>query len=300
LLLMTFSLVISFNFNGKTSLARYYLFIITTGLLISMSILFKQLIIFSLMSVGFMSIANIFLYSRRANSILGSLLLMLVSIVAPIILIDSILILPPPFISHLQYIWETGSQHGDTISPSGFNIWTFLVQNPFGSSHNAINFGLNPKFSIPIIPYNLGIALFLFSITVFSAYFLRYLISRFLHSNQFFDRETVLGFLFHLSLVNLSFNLFLTGAHERYLFYFYPFLIVAYLGLENFSALFNRKMLYALIAGAISYGLVLYVYLIGAIKPFGQVPFQALSIFHSGLFIYLMILFVRYFKPKQD
>jgi hypothetical protein len=299
LILLTFVLSISFNFKEKTSFARYYLFIFTTGLLISLMILFKQLIVFSLISVGFMSVMNIFLYSQKINGLLTSFLLMLFSIAMPIILIDSTLHLRPPFISHLQYIWETGSHHGDIISSFGFNIWIFLSKNPFGSSHEVINIGITPDYSIPLIPYNLGIALFLISVTFFSAFFLQYIIRKFRRGTRFFDRETILGFLFHLSLVNLSFNLFLTGTHERYLFYFYPFLIMAYLGLENYSALFNRKLLYLLFAGAASYGLVLYVYLIGAIKNYGWVPFQASSIFHVCLFVYLSILFTSYFKPNK-
>ena len=299
LILLTFVLFVSFNFEGRPGLSRYYLFVFTAGLLISLSILFKQLIIFSLLSVGFMSIANIYLYSQRVSGILVSLILMLFSVGAPILLIDSNLNLPSPFISHLQYVWETGSRHGDTISSFGFNIWIFFTKSPFGSSHDVINVHLSPKFSIPIVPYNLGMALFLLSTVAFSVYFLKYLVGRFLQGARFLDGELILGFLFHLSLVNLSFNLFLTGTHERYLYYFYPFLIMAFLGLENYSSLFNRKLLYVLIAGAVSYGLVLYIYLIGAIKPFGQMPFKALSIFHLILFVYLMILFVRYFKLRQ-
>jgi hypothetical protein len=224
---------------------------------------------------------------------------MLFSIISPILLIDLNLNLPLSFISHLQYIWATGSRHGDTISSFGFNIWIFLAQNPFGSSHNVINVGLNPIFSIPIVPYNLGIAFFLLSTSAFSVYFLKYLIDKFSKGIHILDGEMILGFLFHLSLVNLSFNLFLTGTHERYLFYFYPFLFVAFLGLESYNSLFNRKLLYVLIAGAVSYGLVLYIYLIGAIKSFGQMPFKALSVFHLAFFVYLVILFVRYFKPRR-
>jgi hypothetical protein len=301
LLLLTFVFFISFNFAGKPGRVRYYLFIVIAGLLISSSLLYKQLIVFSLLSIGVMAVANIVLYSRRAKDIIASLLLILFSVLTPIIVVDSNLNLRPPFISHLQYIWETGSQpYSDTISSFGINIWILLVQNPLNSSHDVINLGIDPNFSIPIIPYDLGIALFLLSAATISIYFLKYLLGKYSLGLQFFDREVILGFLFHLALMNLSFNLFLTGTHERYLYHFYPFLIVAYLGLENHSALFNRKLLYTLIAGAVAYGLVLYIYLIGEIKSFGQIPFQILSVFHFALFIYLTVLFVRLFKSRQN
>ena len=301
LILLTVMLFILFNLAEKPDLLRYYLFIFIAGLLISLSILSKQLIIFSLISVGFMIFANIFLHARKVKEFLASLLLLLFSIAAPIVLIDLNLYLKPPFISHLQYIWVTGGKQSDMVTSFGLNIWEFFVNNGFVSSHDAINIGLNPNYSITLVPYNTGIILFLLSIMAFSVYFLKYLSTRYRQGLKFFDREIILGFLFHLALVNLSFNLFLTGVHERYLFYFYPFMILTWLGLENCSALFKRKMLYVLFAGAIAYGSILCFYLTGAFKSFGtfaKVPFQVLTLFNLGLFVYLIILFAKYFKPR--
>ena len=301
LLLLTVVLFISFNLAEKSDWRRYYLFIFMVGLLISLSILSKQLIIFSLISVEFMALANIILYTRKVKGFLASLFLLLFSIVAPIVLIDLNLHLKPPFVSHLQYIWETGGQQSDMVTSFGLNIWEFFVNNGYVSSHDMININLNPNFSITLVPYNVGIILFLLSLTVFSAYFLMYVLARYRQGLQFFDREIILGFLFHLVLVNLSFNLFLTGVHERYLFYFYLFLILIWLSLENYSPLFNRKMLLVLFSSTISYGSLLCVYLSGALKPLGsfaKVPFQVLTLFNLGLFVYLIILFAKYFKPR--
>jgi hypothetical protein len=302
LILLTIILFISFNLAEKPGLLRYYLFIFITGLLISLSILSKQLLIFSLISVGFMALINIIFYTRKIIGFLLGLLLLLFSVATPILLIDSNLYLKPPFISHLQYVWETGGKQSDMVTSFGLNIWEFFVSDRYASSHDVINIRLNSVFLISFIPYNLGIVLFILSLTIFSGYFLRYLLTRYRQELQFFDREMILGFLFHLALVNLSFNLFLTGVHERYLFYFYPFLILTWLGLERYSPSFTRKGLYVFFAGAIAYGSILWIYLTGAFRLFGlfaKVPFQLLTLFNLGLFVYLMILFVQYFKPRE-
>ncbi|MFN8382157.1 MAG: hypothetical protein U0V02_09470 [Anaerolineales bacterium] len=288
-------LIVWFNTSSKENKARYYFFVIAAGLLMSMAALTKQLILFSLISLGFMVLVNIWLYSRKPATVISSLLIFAFAFVIPILLIDLNLNLKSPYLSHLQYVLATGSQHGDTISSFGFNIWTFLAKDPRGSSHIPLGFHLGSTTLFSVIPYSTGIFLFLllnvFLLFVYTKYFYR----QYAYGIRFFSAENILLLLLHLALVNLSFNLFLTGTHERYLYHFYPFIIIACLGLS----FFKRGFVYLLMAGATFYGAVLYGYLTRLNIQFGQVPFEILGLFHSLVFVYLIFSLLRYFKSSR-
>ncbi len=295
LIMSTFILFARFNLNARTDTARYYFFVASAGLLMSLAALTKQLILFSLVSLGFMTLVNIFLYSRKPANIALSLAILVIAFIAPILLIDAGLNLKAPYLSHLQYVLATGSQHGDTISSFGFNIWAFLAEDPRGSSHDPLNIQLGSSSLFSVVPYSAGIFLFLlvnmFLFFVYAKYFYR----QYVKGLQFFNAENILLLLLHLALVNLSFNLFLTGTHERYLYHFYPFIIVACLGL----GFFKRGFVYVLLAGGAYYGAVLYGYLTRLNLQFGQAPFIILGVFHSLVFLYLIFSLLRYFKSSR-
>ncbi len=292
LILSTFALFTWFNLSAKANKTLYYLFLIAAGILISCMLLTKQLIIFSLFPLGFMVVVNIFLYSRRPLDIMRSLAVVFISFIAPILVIDSTIYLQYPYFSHLQYVLETGSRHGDIISSFGFNIWIFLVEEPFGSSHIPIDINLGSNSIVSITPYTTGIILFILVNALLLYYFIGYFHKQYKMNVQYFDREGMLILLLHIALVNLSFNLFLTGTHERYLYHFYPFIIMAWLGL------FNRKAVYVLLAGATYYGAVLYGYLTRLINQFGQIPYWILGAFHLALYFYLIVLFLRIYRSR--
>jgi hypothetical protein len=241
-----------------------------------------------------MVLTNIFLYSRKPASIISSLLTVLASFVAPILLIDLPLNLKPSFFSHLEYVLATGSQHGNTVSSFSFNIWTFLVKDPRSSSHIPINFQLGSTTLFSVVPYSAGIILFLLVNAFLLFLYIRYFYRQYKYGEQFFNTENILLLILHLALVNLSFNLFLTGTHERYLYHFYPFIIMACLGLGYFK----REFVYVLLAGATFYGIVLYGYLTRLNIQFGQIPFAILGIFHSLVFLYLVYSLLRYFRSS--
>lgn len=292
LILLTFALFTWFNLNAITNKTLYSLFEIAAGILISCMLLTKQLIIFSLFPLGFMVVVNIFLYSRRPLDIMRSLAVVFISFITPILVIDATIYLKHPYFSHLLYVLETGSGHGDIVSSFGFNIWIFLVEKPFGSSHIPIDINLGSNTVVSITPYTTGIILFIL-VNAFLLYFIfRYFQKQYEINAQYFDREGILILLLHLALVNLSFNLFLTGTHERYLYHFYPFIIMAWLGL------FNRKAIYILVTGATYYGAVLYGYLTRLINQFGQIPYWILGVFHLALYFYLIVLFLRIYRSR--
>ncbi len=293
LLIMSFIILFTwFALSGRVNNTRYYLFVILAGILMSLATLTKQLILFSLLSLGFITLLTIFLYSRKLSGVISSLLVLAIAFVLPIFLIDLPLNLKPTYFSHLQYVLATGSQHGDTISSFGFNIWTFLAKDPRGSSHDplSIQLGSTPLFSV--VPYSAGILLFLL-VNVFLLFmYSKYFYGQYMHGVQLFNTENISLLILHLALVNLSFNLFLAGTHERYLYHFYPFIIMACMGL----GFFKRGFVYALLAGATFYGAVLYGYLTRFNLQFGQIPFAILGVFHSIVFLYLVFLLVRYFQ----
>lgn len=286
-LLAMILLFIWFNLSGKINPVRYYVFIIAAGTLMSFMLLTKQLMMFSLLTMGLMTLVNIAFYSRKPADLALSIFVVFIAFAAPVLLVDLSVNLKEPFFSHLQYILATGSKHGDTISSFGFNIWTFLAPDPLGSSHVPVILKLGPISLFSVVPFVAGIYLFLLSNALLLFFYMKYFYKQFKNDRHFFNAENILLFLLHLALVNLSFNLFLTGTHERYLYYFYPFIIMACLGL------FDQKFIYVLLAGAAFYGLFLYGYLTRLNLQFGQFPFWIMGIFHFIIYFALIILLLR-------
>jgi hypothetical protein len=295
LIMLMLFVFVWFNLSSETGRPRYFVFIILIGLLMSLTILTKQLIMFSLLSLGFMAVMNVFLYSQKPKEIMLSLVILVFAFILPIVLIDLNLNLKAGYFSHLQYVLDTGSQHGDIISSFGFNVWTFLARSPSQSSHVPLNAQLSQGLSISIVPFGTGIFLFLLVNALLFFLYMRYFYGQYKNGSHLFKSIDIFLLILHLALVNLSFNLLLTGTHERYLYHFYPFVIMAWSGLDFLS----RKLIYVLSAGAIFYAVVLYAYLTDLIDQFGQAPFAILFIFHTGVFLYLMISLLNYFKQYR-
>lgn len=257
---------------------RNYLLAFALGFLLSCLLMTKQLVFFSMISLGSMALANLIIVSHKWTGTLLALVVLAISFSVPILLVDSILEYDPQYLSHLHYILATGSSHGDTISSFGFNIWTFFTDNPFGSSHEPLS-----VFGLSLVPYTAGIALFLMSVAALTVAALVYHVGEYKKGDIGFSREHLTFWLIHLALVNLSFNLFLAGTHERYLYHFYPFAIAAILFLQKMNGL-NRT---ALLGGAALYGVFLYGYLTGYNLYFGQFPYRIMTLLH----LYLSVFF---------
>ena len=256
----------------------YQIFLISSGILLACLLLTKQLVIFSLLCLGAMVLTNIFLRSRGLKSILISLFAFFISFIAPVAFADLILEVPRPYVSHIQYILEIGGRIGDIISSYGFNMWIFFYKDTLVSSHTPL-FDFAPFLTVGVTPYSAGIWLFVLSNTIFLISLLRYFYELYKSEVRFFRKSDILLWIFQLSFLNLSFNIFLTGTHERYLYHFYPFIIISFLG----SSLSNRKELYILITGAFLYGSFLFGYLSNMLL--GRFPFYAMAVFHFLLFV---------------
>ncbi|MBL8063091.1 MAG: hypothetical protein JNK32_08745 [Anaerolineales bacterium] len=290
LILLFFILMIWFNAKPRGN-GAHYLFFAASGLLLSLMLLTKQLIYFSIGAVGLILLAGMFLYPRPAKVTFISILTAGAAFLLPVMLIDSFLRLKPPYFSHLQYVLATGSQHGDIISSLGFNIWVFFTKDLLGSSHLPLQIGGITLQAVS--PYSVGMFLFFaVNIALFFLFF-RDLHKSAVTGSQNFNISQLLSALVYFSMVNLTFNLTLTGTHERYLYHFYPFILMACLGLMQRSRFFNKPLLTALFGGALFYSSFLYYYLAGVIRPQNFMMIRVGSAVHLGLFLLLLFVWIR-------
>ncbi|NNC85576.1 MAG: hypothetical protein HKO56_06405 [Bacteroidia bacterium] len=273
-ILLLLALVLAIFHNKEYFKNKFYLFVITMGLLLSMAILTKQLLLFSVFSFGIYILYIIYNFNEQkiANSS-KHLILLILAIITPILLFDAWLALPSTYsISHLQRVLMTGSDHMNEIAGNGFNIWVLFYNDMLSDASQPLFALLSPKV--------IGILIFIVALLFLSYTFIKKLNSQ---------NENLINFFWFLALVNLSFNVFLTGTHDRYLYHFYPFLLIAIVSAEsNIKKLINNQKLYITILGACLYGAFILSILL-MIQP--EYSNKILAIFHFLFFVYLIIHF---------
>lgn len=283
LILSFFLLLIWFN-QEMPSTRRFFLFALVSGFLLSLMLLTKQLIYFSIFALGLIFLATLLKTAHKPREVFSSLLVAAGAFILPVILVDLNLNLKPPYVSHLQYILATGSAHGNVIAYTGFNLWVFFFTDMLGSSQLPLLPGLSF-----LTPQSVGIFLFLL-INVFLAI----AFARQLRKVSPLDASRIVWMsLIYFALVNLSFNLTLTGTHERYLYHFYPFILVACL-----AAFANRTILAALFSGSLIYGAFLFGYLTGFVRANSVEILRVVGIVHIALFIFLVLKITRDFSSQ--
>ena len=286
--ILLFFIVLIF-LNTKPTTLKRYLLLAAAGALLALMLLTKQLIYFSMAVLGLILLVNLFQGARTRKDLVPSMLTVALAFILPILFIDANLQLPASYISHIQYILATGSQHGDIISSLGFNIWVFFSDNLLGSSHLPLQIGFLSL--APLSPYVAGLSLFFaLNITLFF-FFLRDLRH---HTTSFqvgFNKDKLISALIYFSLVNLSFNLTLTGTHERYLYHFYPFIIMACLAW--LARADKRALLFSLFAGSLFYGVFLYGYLTLMIRPLNLIAIWLGTFIHLVLFVFILYSWIR-------
>ncbi|HNF93833.1 MAG TPA: hypothetical protein PLQ75_04195 [Anaerolineales bacterium] len=298
IILLFFILLVWFNHKTDRSVSQFYLFSFLVGFLLSLMTLTKQLIYFSVFSLGVIYLVNILVLRRKKEQTFIAFILTILTFLLPIVAIDSMLEFRAPFISNIQYILSTGSKHGDIISSIGFNIWVLFSDNLLGSSHTPITFRFFSLGSFNIIPYQAGIVLFLLLTICFSAVFLRKTLMLY-KTSAFNDSYFVAMALLYLSLINLSFNLTLTGTHERYLYHFYPFIFVALLVLNKYLGSHSYSNLLILFFGSLTYGLFLFAFLNRWIRITSLFIFKEMSIFYLFFLGYLIYILIRLIFPVK-
>ena len=249
-------------------------------------LLMKQLVLFSVPVLVLMVLVTIYLCFKKDFLLLSSTFMALV--VIGVFLPDLFLHLREGWFSHFLYILFGGrTTHGSVIG-AGFNIWVFLGGERWSPSNE-------PFFSF-LTPLNTGMFLFLsYELFLFGS------IYRWLRQNLISQpspvsyQEIFLILLFLLALTNLSFNVLLSGSHMRYLYHFYPFVLITYLGLRQTSTVFSRNMLSFFFIGSVLYGVFVW-------EELGDFPIlfrvitsrEFLAVFHLGLLCFLTTVYVRH------
>lgn len=281
LLLILFIYFLLVNLKNKDSLyyKKFKVFLFIAAFICTSMLLVKQLLLFSLTSCGLLLFYLVIKKSQNFIQILLNLFILIFAALLPLIIIDLTVDFKKEFISHLHQIIATGSDHMKKISGNGFNIWMFLNRE-MKSSSDA------PFLSI-LTPRNTGI---LFYILYYI--FITVLVIKQIYNEKINSEKTIVFFIIHLAMINLGFNLLLSGTHERYLIHFYPYLFI-------FLLYYNDKFRGQIQIGI--YGAVLYGFFVWLIlyKPIYFYSHMAIGVFHIIYFIQLNFLLLPSSFNKQ-
>ena len=247
LILILLVLTITFVNTGKKELrnSRFFIYISLLAILMAAGFLTKQLVTFSLIPLALLITVNILIktgFRIFRSAIYISLIIFIVLLI--VALFDSWLIFPDKYFSHMERVLLTGSYHIEAISGNGFNIWMLLNRDMYSSANIPFLFSWTPKIT--------GIILFLLNSAMLT-YFL--VLKTGMNLNTRLSSELISIYLVYLALINLNLNLFLTGSHERYLYHFYPFLIIALLIMNKGKISLRQNLSLSLsLIGGILYG----------------------------------------------
>jgi hypothetical protein len=281
-LLLTVLWVIYYNVSKRI---HFMVYLVVGSLLLSLLLLVKQTTAFSFVCLELMLVGNI-LFRRKWPSGIGYSALQLGLLGLFIFMWDVPLNVAPPDISHLQVVWGERSDTGSTLSGSGVNLWTFLNQRMESPSGAPLPFAANTVFEKILTPHKIGGALFLILAAILTASMLLFLRKKYSREGAFLDRETLLNFILYMAVANLIFNVVWTGAHERWLHHFYPFLLIAYLGLRDYDKRFSDNFLILILGGSTIYGLFV-LRVIGGMISGDYFLQRCLSGFHLGFLVYV-------------
>ncbi len=244
------------------------------GILLSIALLTKQLLLFPVLILGFLMILY---WMRDYRKYLTSMMFALITFLLPIVTVDLWLTLPESYhISHFQKIFLEGSEHVNFISGNGFNVWMLFVDEMYTPSTTPWILGLSPKMMGILIVGILSIAIF------FNFY------KRFTKVEM---NNVIGGMLLSYSLLFLAVNLFFTGTHERYLYHFYPILI-----LSIFLLNLPKQVIWLTVAAATVYGLFVF----GILKQYhhsqwffsSYTAHRIVFVTHFLLFVYLLRIYL--------
>jgi hypothetical protein len=277
------------NRTAKVPFA-FYLAICSLGM--AALLLTKQVNLFSVAAMEFFLMVQIFSGRKRLPAA-GYFLLQAALLLIFTFAWDLPLNIEGGLFSNLQVAWGARSNAGGFLAQNGINLWV-LLNRPMTSPSNILLFpGLPSGISQWITPFIVGVVLFLAAAAVLSASMARKAAGIPALESPYRNREMMLNFILYLAIVILAFNVLLTGNRMRYLYPFYPFVIMACLGLREFSRRFPPLLAALLIIGANIYGVfvlgILNGELVYRIEPHG-----ILAVFHGVLLVWLMAAALRY------
>jgi len=272
---------------------NFLLFLGIAGVSMALMILTKQLIVFSFLSLELLLLTTIWMRRKWLHAAGYSLFHFAVLL---IFVFGWDLFLRPVegYRSHLQLIWGERSTHGGILTANGLNLWNLLPRPWDSSSAAPFSIFSNTALEKIITPVNIGWFLFLSLAALITVSTLRAARKRIPAGGDHLDREALLNFILHLALINLIFNVVLTGTHERYLYHFYPFILIAFVGLSDLDEHWSNFPLPVLMAGSTLYGVFVLGVLWGMFAFRNYYVHDFLAIFHAALLCALLVVSLKY------
>ncbi|MDA3883609.1 MAG: hypothetical protein PF481_10020 [Bacteroidales bacterium] len=258
-------------FTYKKITLKYYLYCIIAGVFASCMLMTKQLLVFPFAALSVVVSIVILIRDDSVKQKIVAFLSLFVGLFVSVLCVDALFEFDAHFISHLHRILDVyGSErHLHEISANGFNIWMSLGSD-FVDARQAFWQNVTPKTGGFVL-----FAVYSISIAAFTTYKL------FVHKVHFSKTHMFACLLCFFALFNLAFNVLLTGTHERYLLYFYPYIILASLLLKH------NATLYISLGMAIVYGVFVLIILN---RDYELIIHYITGALHLAFFVYLTVL----------
>ncbi len=209
----------------KRSVLALVTYALGTGLALG-GLLVKQLFIISLPGLGLAWAAASFTLWRGGVRP-GHLALVNFGALVLFFYPDFVIQRPEDSLSHIFWIYTgEASNHGERIASNGFNLWVLWDRDHWDDSSNLTwIMGLSPR--------RIGMVAFLFIaaplIALFARGSLRGMAGGDLFRDPLVSRRWMASLLLLTALLNLAFNVFMTGAHGRHLHHFFHLALIGLL-----------------------------------------------------------------------
>lgn len=259
------------------------------GLLSYLTLFTKQLMVFPLLPVMAALLLILFSIKGYKNKMIA-FLMMAGGVIIPFFAVEAWLSTDAQYtFGHYQRILTTGSDHMDIISGNGVNLWTLFYQQLEHPSTQPFLAGITPK--------HLGVFLFFVTGVWFTI--------QYIWKNTVASATFKTGWLcLFIAAFNLGFNVLLTGTHERYLFYFYPFLLIAYVTLNKKYIRFSLTDKWFFFASSVLYGMFVLSILNKWLKVNDQHVnsgfHKVIAVVHILLLVRLIWIYATFPRPEKQ
>jgi hypothetical protein len=289
-LLLTLLWMVKYHLSMRIN---FLLFLGIASVSMAFMVLTKQLIIFSFLSLELLLLTTIFLRRKWIIAVGYSLFHFTVFLV---FIFGWDLFLDPVngYLTHLQLIWGERSTHGGILSANGLNLWNLLPREMNSSSASPFLLFNGTALEKIITPVNIGWFLFLLLAALITVSTLLKTRKLNFAESRLLSREALLNFILHLALINLIFNVVLTGTHERYLYHFYPFILIAFVGLADLDQRWSNFPLPVLMLGSTLYGTFVLGVLWGMFAFRNYPVHMVLAAFLAVLLCALIVVSLKY------
>ena len=290
-----YGLLRAYQTSGETGLRSVACFLLAMFSFVG-GLLTKQMAVFSIAALTPLAIAVLarFRSSPRLNRLLAGAGILAAA--GFFLVLDRQIDISGFFGSSFLYVWlGGGSHHYYRITGDGFNLWV-LLDRPLGSQSNVpfssfSVFGHELRFT----PLACGFVLFGLYTLLVSRLFYQFVWRRLAPLDGSRTEVFIACCILYLAMINLGFNVLLTGTNARYLYHFYPFLFLSAAVLPSSNAFARPSMIGFYIASSIVYG----VHVLACIDPerawqVGEA--RLLAVVHVAVLVALVVLG---FRPAQ-